>query len=449
MKLNKRIKNAIFQWLVFNIIILFIFLYIIFYIVVPWYKKYEENKNILVDILTEKEIVEKKWIDFNKMKSLEKSLKKDNYTKFIFNKLTKSFYDKNFINTWKTSFKDFIKEKTIEINKEFEEGSYSKRIAQIDKVLPTYTSLWKSVNWVLNDLVFINYVENLFYIFNLEVKNYSLGVPKLQEEKKYINKSKWKKDLINTDIYKIPMTYTFSWRKKDILDFIHFIVNVWNIDIENWEISFYTDFVIKKRTTIYWKVKPKDYNIYKNQIMDIESLKIKKYLDSSIGVNWEKIPEDFNKYISYIKKNQWKEELEITLSFNFYVKWLPSYEVIKILRWEQSGEKDSKKDSIEWIIPKQTRLLKEVESTYKKAKQILNKNKSSEIIALLNKLDSIKEVLVVMWKELTKIDNNISKKWVDIKLYNKIMEYDNKLNYIELLIKEEKDTIETINTKIN
>lgn len=441
MKLNKRIKSAIVQWIIINIIISIIFIMLLLFKVIPGFNIIEANKEKLSVTMGNINDINKKWVDFTTFKSLIKDLNvNDDYTLFIIKKLDKFFYDTNFINKWSDSYTNFINDRVEEINKDFQEWTYNNKIESIDKILPTYISSWKGNN-ILSDFLFINYIENLLFSFNLELNSYNIGIPGLFPEKWYDNGKK--NDIINTGIYSIPMKYIISWKKKDILEFIHFIKKVWNISIEEDEIVFYEDDVVNRN--INGDKVTKDYNLYKHQIMDIKSISMKEYIDSSAWITEER---NVNQSLEeYIKESQWREKFEVNIEFDFYVKGLPTYDVLKLLRWEKDIEGES--NTFEWIIPRQKRIAAMVDKKITEVTKTIRAEKSSDILVINTRLNDVKNAIDIIWKALKVIENNIIKTGVNQEIYNNIVNHNNKINYIELILNNEIEKLKIINSKRN
>ena len=122
---------------------------------------------------------------------------------------------------------------------------------------------------------------------------------------------------LQEDIFKIPLNFTVTGQKSDIIDFIHFFEKVGAFSIQDEKIFLYTDKFISKKLT--GAPINSNYNIYKNQLADISKISMVAYPDSSsIQSN--------NDIISLIKStNQSREKYEVSMDINFYVSGIPIY----------------------------------------------------------------------------------------------------------------------------
>lgn len=255
----------------------------------------------------------------------------EKYILSIINEVDEGFYKNNFENSSWTLYDDFINKK-VEIYKNDTSPTNEEKLKITSKVLPYYSD--NVLDWSnLTDFQFINYVESIISTFNLSYTN-----PIWIKEIKQIDNYK----LLSSDnsfdkwIYEIPVDLNISWRKSSIIDFLHFIENVWKVtfDNETKNISInkeesdpgtvFFDFRNKKldwqKSTANW-----NYNIYDNQIADIELISMNKYIDSSeknIRSN-----DDWKTFLKFLKFSQDKEKFDITVRINFYVKWVPKYKV--------------------------------------------------------------------------------------------------------------------------
>jgi len=137
--LNKRIKNAIIQGFVFNVLISVVFLIIALVYVVPNFFEIHAKKQELQTTSTNLKRIEKSGISFDEYKTLaQPKYGKDTYLKSIFKELTEKFYNSNFINTADANFDVFIKQKyqTVLDTKKSEE--YTNREQTLSEILPFY-----------------------------------------------------------------------------------------------------------------------------------------------------------------------------------------------------------------------------------------------------------------------------------------------------------------------
>ncbi|RKW21311.1 hypothetical protein D8B46_07805, partial [Candidatus Gracilibacteria bacterium] len=172
--------------------------------------------------------------------------------------------------------------------------------------------------------------------FNLSFNN-SIGIKELKQIDKY--------SLSNSDntldkaIFEIPIELDIVGRKSSIIDFLHFIENVGKISIDPETNELTIDKETAKNGDLFseFKIKKldgqrnhasKDYNIYNNQIIDIENILMTDYIDSS---EQNMTFEDTKSFLKYLKSTQDKEKFEAKIKLNFYVKGLPKYKVEQLM----------------------------------------------------------------------------------------------------------------------
>ena len=343
---NKTLQRGIVQGLVFNFILLSILLFAWFNYFYPEYLKIENKKIELEEKYKKYEILKSKWLQFEKFNKLHSSLWKEKISNNIslkntLNQFNKEDYDKNFINTWSGYYLDFFKKQEKEINIKKLEQEKSGVLNVIKKILPYYTEDSSIAKGSLTDFKFINYIENILNNFNLQYK-WVVWIKQLSAVNTF--NSLWHKKEIKTqnqlewEIYSFVLNFDLTGKKKNIIDFIYFIENSWNISI--WDSA---NIVIKKASSKNYffnndglKIKNNfsdisnyfkwNEKIYDNLFIEIETIKLKDYLDSS------KLPTHYNKwktFISFIKwdNNQINEKYNINISLKFYVKGQPIYKI--------------------------------------------------------------------------------------------------------------------------
>lgn len=341
MAIIKRTKRDETKILFTNVVYWFLIgveLLVLFFIILPNHHEVEAIKSEAFELNSNLEKYKSKWMPLEEIKSMIRDKKveldpkaNEKYILSIINEVDEGFYKNNFENSSWTLYDDFINKK-VEIYKNDTSPTNEEKLKITSKVLPYYSD--NVLDWSnLTDFQFINYVESIISTFNLSYTN-----PIWIKEIKQIDNYK----LLSSDnsfdkwIYEIPVDLNISWRKSSIIDFLHFIENVWKVtfDNETKNISInkeesdpgtvFFDFRNKKldwqKSTANW-----NYNIYDNQIADIELISMNKYIDSSeknIRSN-----DDWKTFLKFLKFSQDKEKFDITVRINFYVKWVPKYKV--------------------------------------------------------------------------------------------------------------------------
>lgn len=331
---TRRDENKIILWFIILIISTIILLIALFFSLIPRINEIEDKKAEVISKYNELTRIEKEWLTLDNLKtSIEtysSELKIDkSYIDSMLKDLSNDFYDKNIKNTTDSSYQSFI---TKKIDNYKNDKSIDEKIDIVSNILPYYSSNVESQK-SLSDFEFINYIESIVETFNLTYSD-TIWINEVIQLEDYL--------LTNSDnsldkwIFKIPVNLTLSWKKSSIIDFLYYIENVWKISIDNennnivinketssvWNI--FSEF---KRKKLEWKVydKNQEYNIFNNQIIDIENIYMDDYIDSS--EQWLNNKDDTKEFLKYLKSTQDNEKFIIKVRLNFYVKWLPKYKI--------------------------------------------------------------------------------------------------------------------------
>ena len=314
-KRTKRDENRIILWvMLFSFLTVLLTLFIFFYIL-PGIEEVEEIKKETYKLSKELKSYENKWISLEALKKtikdwsleLDKKINKDYVTK-VLEDVDADFYKKNLENNKPNkTYKEFIEEKEKEYKDASESTSNKTKLTLW--ILPIYSDTIKE-EWCLRVFQFINYIESIVSTFNLSFNN-SIWIKELKQIDKY--------SLSNSDntldkaIFEIPIELDIVWRKSSIIDFLHFIENVWKISIDP-EIN---ELTIDKETA-------KNGDLF-------SEFKIKK-LDWQRNSSEKNMTfEDTKSFLKYLKSTQDKEKFEVKIKLNFYVKWLPKYKVEQLM----------------------------------------------------------------------------------------------------------------------
>lgn len=367
MKRTKRDENKIILWNIFFVTVFLTMIFLTFFHLLPKINEIDSIKESTKILYENLKAYEKQWISFEEftkvlnsnsqwtwatedwqvLLKLDDKYLKDQYINSLIKEIDKDFYDKNFKNNTASNYDSFISEKVEEYknNKNSDE-----KIKVISKVLPYYSD---NIESSLTDFQFINYIESIIYAFNLKTKD-PIWVKELKELDWY--------GLSNSDnsldkwIYEIGLDLNLTWRKESIIDFLYFIENVWKIklDSENDKI------ILNEKTFKSWDVfsnfsnkilggkneKSTNYNIFDNQIVDIENITMKEYIDSSDQeFSWDNL----EWFLKSIKTTQWRDKYEISVKLKFYVKWLPKYKIDEVVSKFYSRLTDLNK-KIDWLM---------------------------------------------------------------------------------------------------
>ena len=337
-KTTKREQNNLILSNIFFAIISFSLLFWWWYYLYWEISSIEEIKANTIELNTKLNSYKKEWIDFktleetlseidtSSMNNTEKRILESN--KIILKEIDENFYNNNFINKKENNFDSFISKK----KEDYKKNSWDteKKLEIISKILPLYSAEKIDEN-TLTDFQFINYIESIISTFRLSYKNY-IWIKDIKQVENYV--------LSNTDksldktIWEIPVELDISWRKSSIIDFLHFIEKVWKINIndETWEITVDREvdelnnpFLEFKTKLLNWQKRTWDYNIFNNQIVDIDNIVLPEYIDYS-DIQIQNSLED-NRFLKEIKNSQDREKYEIKVKLKFYTKWVPLYKI--------------------------------------------------------------------------------------------------------------------------
>ncbi len=411
-KKQKNKKNSTITVFTFNMIVILLLLSLFILNILPSFNSIEEKKNELYDVITEKNKLLKEWINFADFKKFSTW---NDVDRTLLWKIDNSFYTKNFINRKFPSYKEFLSNKQEKIHEEINSDKFKEKQEKIKKILPTYSE-FSVLESDLNNPRFISYIEALFETFNLESNIKEIWISEVLpiEDKSWIS---WQKnnDLTDKEIFYTPLNVSILWQKKDILEFLHYAKNVWDLSLNEDDISIYSDNEIKK--PIEWEENTEDYNIYENQIMEILRVETLDYLDSSTEYNSNY--KDLSLY-ELVKKTQAKEGFKMDLSINFYMRGIPSYKIKELI--------DSMEQDVIDIGIDTSELRKEIKNA---------EVESWNIVLAIKKIDTVDGVMKIIEKDIKKLETNLIKKDINKeKLYKEILDYHNKIDNIKSILKE-------------
>ncbi|PZM85677.1 hypothetical protein DLH72_01690 [Candidatus Gracilibacteria bacterium] len=313
-------------------------LLVLFFIILPNHHEVEAIKSEAFELNSNLEKYKSKGMPLEEIKSMIRDKKveldpkaNEKYILSIINEVDEGFYKNNFENSSGTLYDDFINKK-VEIYKNDTSPTNEEKLKITSKVLPYYSdNVLDGSN--LTDFQFINYVESIISTFNLSYTN-PIGIKEIKQIDNY--KLLSSDNSFDKGIYEIPVDLNISGRKSSIIDFLHFIENVGKVTFDNETKNISINKEESDPGTVFFDFRNKkldgqkstangSYNIYDNQIADIELISMNKYIDSSeknIRSN-----DDGKTFLKFLKFSQDKEKFDITVRINFYVKGVPKYKV--------------------------------------------------------------------------------------------------------------------------
>jgi len=408
MKFTKRMKNAVLQAFIVNIIFLLIFSWVFFFNVYPKAKGFFTkiwDLELLSEDFTK---ISQEWMRLPDLKKVatKYKLSSDDFTNNVIQSFDPLLFKNNFTNTGTLTYLEFLEGAQQSLNTQKQSQEYIQRDATLNRVLPVYSfesSIWQES---LTDFYFINYIEKILYSFNLS-SNGTIGVRSLEK----IEDNMWEEwsqenSLISENIYSIPVTFWVTWQKQNIVDFIHFLENVWSISLTETGVSEYSDSFITKQ--IDGEEESENYNIYKNQISVIDSISFAEYPDAWNTESWEDL-------IETIKVLQSRQKYSVNIEASFFVAWIPSYQIQAYItdfytRFDQSFEN--------------------IDNFTKEITQKKNTFQEGIKIESVQKLQSL-YMLMISFSDDIKTGRTIVNTWkIDEETFDSYVEYSHKLDRV-------------------
>lgn len=418
-KINTRIKSAIMQGFIFNVILTVTLLWFFLYSTLPNLFVVREKQSTLQEAVSYYKNMQSQWLTLKELKAeYWKSSLKDPYVTNLLKTIDENFYEENLVNTTDGDYKTFLLSKKQSILEEKDSDEYRSRDAKISTILPSYSDS-QNIEWSLTDYQFISYIEALLFTFNLETQD-SIGTGNIESIKSVDTKNI--ENSLNTSIFYIPLELSVVGQKKDILDFLHYLENVGSINIENGEIQIYTDNVITK--PLEWEQVSSEYNIYENQIADIQYIVMKDYIDAS--------PQPNNADLStFIKQTQGRERFTAQIKMQFYISWLPDYKVEKFIT-----DTSEKYEQIQKLVTQEIAKIKKATTKVDSGDVLFAISTINSLGGILNSMEtSSKDLRKTFLQDPSKIES----------VYLKTQELDSKLDQIQDVFTKNKVILDTIN----
>ncbi len=370
----------------------------------PKIQDIETKKENLVTLYTQFEEIQKLWLSYEQLQTAvtEGWWKQDAFTKNLLTKVDKDFYTEHMSNSLEWDYVSFLNSLSEQVFEFKSSQEFKDRESTIDTLLPYYSPENIFNDDELTDFHFVNYIENLLYTFNLDARG-DIGVGNIQK----VAKQTWEKIHIwDEGIFAIPLSFQVVGRKSDMVEFLHYFENVGSIVIQDNEVAVYDDEFITRK--FQWERQRQDYNIYRNQASDIESLFLTQYPDSSAI----KSDEDL---ISLMKWDQAREKIQADIVLHFYVAGVPWYKMEDFIK---NFLEDF--NTLSWEIKRDA-------GRYKT--QIYNFD-DGERIRAISTLESLSVLMVSLDEDVKNIRTSLAKRDAIDDLYNTVIEHDNKLKQI-------------------
>ena len=420
MKRTKREQNSLIIGFTLNIIVFVLFIVWFILYIYPSFLEVEAKKSEVSNIINTLNRVKKDGINFTEFNLARKDLSpvSDTYLKKLVLKTDKNFFEENLTNTWSEDYLTFIEklEQKLKINSLV----FDEKQKKVDVILPLYSNkITLEDNYTLTDFKFVNYIERILQTFSLTYNN-KIWIGELIsiDSSSDSNTPKNKNDL-SSKIFYIPIKLNIVWNKSDILNFLHYFEKVGSIEIGSGDIDIYNDKFIKKWSKLVrleWDKFSKGYNIYFNQLWDIEYIKFKDYIDSSY-----KSREENESFVEFIERTQRDKKLKMEIWLRFYVKWLPDYKIKEYIQNFLSDYKEFKK----YI------------NSELKNKDLI-KNKNTLTVSYLQKVNSVNSYLSSINNQTKEISKKLNSSKDLVSTYNEVIKENEIMKDIKIKIENEK-----------
>lgn len=409
MERQKREKNSIIIHFVFYFVLTIWIITYGFISLLPKVTSIEKMKLETKDLYNNLTKIEKTWLTFQEFKDFNNTWTNSKVIEEILKSMTEDFYNKNLVNKTYASYKEFLENKSTNVNSIENKKLIEEKTQKISKILPLYSD--SSIDFSENSLTdykFVNYVESIIETFNLNTTN-PIGISKVDLLEDF-TLTEAKGDSLDSNIYYVPLTLGLKWTKSWILDFLYFIENVGNINIEENNININNNYWFLSKNwvkkVLEWDKQNPSYNIFEHQIIDIEKISMSDYIDSTY------VSKGDSNFRDFIVKTQWNEEYEINVNLLFYVKWLPTYKIEEFISNILDKHKDSmslinislKDTKIDWVV--RINLLKDNDVLNQLNNEIITMRKSlatnSDLEELYKRVIKIDEIIDPIYKKLKK-----------------------------------------------
>jgi hypothetical protein len=372
------------------------------------------------------ETYRKKWILSKKVDELKKEAKKI-YNQKLFDNLSENFYNLFFISrVW--NYLDFLTKKQEELEAKILSDDVKERSESLNKILPFYWDknlIWRDIEWeekitwIYDDTDFILYIERLAEAFNLENK-WDIWIANLISVDSDENYNLEKFSEIDNGIYSFDISLDLIGSKKDFLDFVTYIENVWNIEVIWDAIKINQNRYLKNR--IPWD---DEKNIFAHPIMEIKSIIMPDYLDNSLNLRWRS-----ESFTNFVKRTKPREEFKAQVIVTFFVRWQPEYKKEQFIQLTNQKYKELKKLAVNQIAKLNSR------NVIANLDQAVLFRKDAQKI--FNYLNSITTQIQTDYK-------NYKKPWNINLMYNKFVDYAEVFKKLEWTLNDIQEGLNTAN----
>ena len=423
---NKSTQQAILQSFIFNAALFAIIGSIGLFYIYPQYLLSEETKSTFLASSQTYSDLKKNGLSFDEFFAIHKSdwskIKWGDTT--LLNNILTDFreddYKAHFSHTG-ADYQTFLDAKIIDAKEKRELQIWSNITTKINEILPEYSSDSSLVEDSLTDFKFVNNVEWLLDKFQLSTKD-KIGIWELTEvgiEEEKDPKKPVKSNPLDGTIYQWKLKLDLIGEKKNIINFLHYIENVWKISVKDKNVSILTpntnNMIVtddQERIKNNFLDIP-DYfrgveNPYNALVMEIGELSFSDYPDSS-----DLPTPDWYSLVQLIKESQASEKFEINITLLYYVKWLPTFKIDTYIQGVQLRYTQLSKIATSWF------------AYVSKNRASLN---DSNAISAIGSLDNINRYLLGLEKEFANMNKEAKKRedlWALYKTaqdFNKIFE---------------------------
>ncbi len=379
MKLSPQTKSSLIQSMAINTVICIVFLGMFFILVFPKISEIESHKTDFQELYTYSQDLKKQWIDYDAYLSFMQQNTQDVYEKKLVSVLEKDFFHEHFSNTGSGSYEEFLDGVSRSVQETKNSYEYTQKNTTLNKILPYYSVSSQREKTQLSNFDFTNYIEQILYSFNLNFDG-EIGVGNIEniDREGFQNSSS-----LSENIFQIPLKFSLSGRKTDIIDFLHYFENVWSINVLWEDLVLHEDAFLNRK-----KIWENSENVYKGHFWEITSLWMLKYPDSS-SVS-QNLP-----LVSVLKRSQASERMSIDVSLIFYVSGIPGYQMEELILKSLTDFEKLRKD------------IKIAHNTYQKN---LSQYTNGEQLRAVWKLASLESLIEALEGDMKALRKNFVKK---------------------------------------
>lgn len=427
MKKSNLLKNTV----IFNSLLSLAIIWAFIFYIAPEIMDISDKKTSLINMSSDIERIKSKWMTFEEYSKVVSSWHKeiferqefsdsirqkyepifsDSYLAFVLSNNPKQLYAKNLSNSSLDNYEVFLSKKEEELKNKSDSNLIAWRSQKVSNILPNYVESWEEISDEnsnnYDDFKYINYIERLLYTYDIK-NNSSVSIGQVFP----VEVAKKWQQIVEWWINYFDVSLDLVWKKKNIVDFILFLENVWTIEID-WDNIKVVRNPLFQWKVLSWDVANRVYNILENPIVEVKEISFEDYIDSSLSTSsWNLSLYDL------ISRTQSREQLETRVVLRLYAKWEPN-----------SKKREFSKDvlnSYGILLQKTNSLINRLNS--QREKEITDKN----ILIDISRAENIRDYLLALDMEIKQTRPLLARPDMIDSLYSKAKNIDKSFSQIE------------------